>query len=279
MTLMKRIFSCFFALFCSAFITLSSNAAEKAITIEVTGEAIGSDLEAPREMFERAKSDAQRNAIEQVVGTFVRSHTVVSNGQLAEDLILARVRGRVEKLEVLTQERDKADPNHYRVKIRATVVPVVGDKSEGIVISSALSRTELKEGDEVKIQYRVSSDSHVYIFVIGADNSVTQLLPNAEISGNMTKANRMYSFPPDDSSIRLIAQLLPEFRASGSGERIKIIATKKEEPLLHGGFKEGFKVYDGKSTGLVSDLLKRLTQLDPTDWGETTLSYRISPNR
>ena len=42
---------------------------------------------------------------------------------------------------------------------------------------------------------------------------------------------------------------------TGAEERIKIIATKKEEPLLHGGFKEGFKVYDGKSTGLVSDLL------------------------
>ena len=70
-------------------------AAQIPITIEVTGEAFGSDLEAPREVYERAKSDGQRTAVEQVVGTFIRSHTVVSNGQLAEDLIHARVRGRV----------------------------------------------------------------------------------------------------------------------------------------------------------------------------------------
>lgn len=93
------------------------------------------------------------------------------------------------------------------------------------------------------------------------------------------KAGRMYHFPPADSSIRLTAQLLPESKRSGAEERIKIIATSKEEPLLHGGFKEGFKVYDGKSTGLVSDLLKRLAQLDQSDWGETTLLYRIAPKR
>ena len=252
-------------------------AAEKPIIIEVTGEAIGSDLEAPRELFERAKAEAQRTAVEQAVGTFIRSHTIVSNSELAEDLIHARVRGKVEKLEVLSQERDKHDPNHYRVKIRATVLPVFADKSEGITISAALSRTELKEGDDVRLQYKVSSDSHVYIFIISADNSVTQLLPNSDMPENMAKASRTYNFPPDNSSIRLTAQLLPESKWTGAEERIKIIATKKEEPLLHGGFKEGFKVYDGKSTGLVSDLLKRLAQLETADWGETTLLYRISP--
>ena len=256
--------------------SLTAIAAEKPITIEVTGEAVGSDLEAPRELFERAIAEAQRIAIERAVGTFVRSHTFVSNGELAEDLIHARVRGRVEKLEVLSQERDKADPNHYRVTIRATVSPVFADKSEGITIKAALSRTELQEGEEVRLQYRVSSDCHVYIFVIGTDNSVTQLLPNAELSANFSRAGAMYHFPPHDSSIRLTAQLLPESKRSGAEERIKIIATKKEEPLLHGGFKEGFKVYDGKSTGLVSDLLKRLAQLEPAEWGESTLLYRIS---
>jgi hypothetical protein len=53
----------------------------------------------------------------------------------------------------------------------------------------------------------------------------------------------MYHFPPNDSSIRLTAQLLPESKWSGAEEWIKIIATKKEEPLLHGGFKEGFNLH------------------------------------
>jgi hypothetical protein len=269
--------SFFTILFLLVILPMYAVAAEKAITIEVTGEAFGSDLEAPRELFERAKADAQRIAIEQAVGTFVRSHTVVSNGQLAEEMTHARVRGKIERVVVLSQERDNLDPHHYLVRLRATIEPVLVDKSESIIIQAALSRSRLREGDDVRFQYQVSRNSHVYIFVIGADNSVTQLLPNSELRDNLTTAKRVFHFPPDGSDIRLTAQLLPESRRSGADERIKIIATKKEEPLLQGSFKEGFKVYDGKSTGLVSDLLKHLAQLDPADWGETTLTYRIDP--
>ena len=42
------------------------------------------------------------------------------------------------------------------------------------------------------------------------------------------------------------------------------------------GFREGmFKVYDAKSTGMISDLVRRLNQLDPASWAEATLLYRI----
>jgi len=139
-----------FVIIFAAFFSVSAFAAEKPIAIEVTGEAFGSDLEAPREVYERAKSDGQRSAIEQVVGTFILSHTVVSNGQLAEDLVHARVRGRVEKMEVLSQERDKDDPQHYQDKLRVTVLPVFGDKTEGITIRAALSRSKLLESDAVQ---------------------------------------------------------------------------------------------------------------------------------
>jgi len=64
----------------------------------------------------------------------------------------------------------------------------------------ALLRSELREGDDVLLQYQISADCHVYIFVISADNSVAQLLPNAEMPGNLARANRMYHFPPIDSS-------------------------------------------------------------------------------
>ena len=252
-------------------------AAEKPVQIEVTGEAIGSDLDAPREVFQRAKSDAERKAIEQAVGTFVRSHTVVSNGELADDLVYARVRGRIEQMDLLSQERDMVDPNHYRVRIRAIVRPEYQGKDEGIRIKAALTRSELQEGAVVSLNYQVSADSYVYIFVIGADNSVTQLLPNAVMKDNFIRANHANIFPPLGSSVSLKAMLLPEFRRKGATEKIKIIATRKAEPLLHSGFQEGFKVYDARETGLVSDLLKRLSQLDPADWGEVTTVYRIVP--
>ncbi len=251
-------------------------AANQPVTVEAAGEAVGSDLESPRELCERAKADAQRAAIEQAVGTFISSHTLISNGQLADDLIFARVRGAIEQLEILKQERGSVD-HSCRVRIRASIRPVYPTAQDAVSIKAALSRSSVKDGDEISVTMQVNRDSYLYIFVISADNSVTQLLPNSEITTNITKAGQLYLFPPSESSIRLKTSLLPQFITTGATEKMKIIATSKPEQLLEKGFQEGFAVYDAKSTGLVSDLLRRLNQLDPADWGETTLVYTIAP--
>jgi hypothetical protein len=70
---------------------------------------------------------------------------------------------------------------------------------------------------------------------------------------------------------------LPNFRAKFATERIKLIATKKKENLLPLGFREGmFQAYDADSTGLISELIKKLNQLDPTEWTEATAEYNIN---
>ncbi|MDP3260382.1 MAG: hypothetical protein Q8M34_07335, partial [Thermodesulfovibrionales bacterium] len=67
-----------------------------------------------------------------------------------------------------------------------------------------------------------------------------------------------------------------DFKGKIAEERIKIIVTNKKEELIPLGFQEGaFKVYDAKSTGMISDLVKRLNQLEPADWAEATVVYRI----
>jgi hypothetical protein len=93
---------------------------------------------------------------------------------------------------------------------------------------------------------------------------------------NFTRARRAYQFPPADSPIHLKAMFLPNFKEASAEERIKIIATRQKEELLSIGFKEGiFQVYDAKSTGMISDLVRRLNQIEPTDWTETTAVYNL----
>lgn len=249
-------------------------ALEQSVVVEATGEAAGSDLESPREVCERAKSEAQRSAIEQAVGTFVRGHTVVSNSQLADDLTYTQVRGKVEQLTVVSEARKL---NSCIVKVKARIAPQYPDRSAAIQIKAALSRAELREGEELGIQYQANRSGYVYIFVVSADGAVTQLLPNSTIRDNKLLPGSMYFFPPTGSGIRLKAALQQGAKKSGADERIKIVVTKQQELLLERGFQEGFAVYDAHSTGLISDLLKRLLQLDPTDWGEATLEYRINP--
>jgi hypothetical protein len=101
----------------------------------------------------------------------------------------------IERLEVLKQERS-ASTNSCRVVIKAQVKPVFPGAKEGIQIKAAITRTELREGDEVVIHYQVDRNSHVYLFVIAADSSVTQLLPNREKQENSAVSKQQYQFPP-----------------------------------------------------------------------------------
>lgn len=252
-------------------------AAEKPIWVEATGEAYMSELDPPLEVMERARRDAERKAIEEAVGTFVQAHTLVTNGQLGEDLTYATVRGKTEQRVILSEGWDPKDRNLYRVRLKALVSPVYPDRTEGIRLKLVLSRNDLKEGDEVKLAYEANADGYVYLFDVAADGSVTLLLPNRLVPDNAVKKGKTYLFPPDGSQIHLKAMLLPGWQGKTAEEKIKGIVTRKQEEILAVGYQEGlFKVYDAQSTGMVSDLVKRLNQLEPADWGETLAVYRIA---
>ena len=85
-----------------------------------------------------------------------------------EDLIFASVRGHIEKLEVLEEGWDSKEKNIYQVKVKALIRPVFPEEG-GLLIKPALSKTDLKEGEEVKIFCQVNRDCYIYIFSIAAD--------------------------------------------------------------------------------------------------------------
>ena len=252
-------------------------AADKPLWVEATGESQMGEMDTLQEVRERARRDAQGKAVEEAVGTFIKSHTLVSNAQVAEDLVYAAVRGKIVQERVVAADWDPREKNRYRVTLRALVEPVYPEKGEGLWVKLTLSRTELREGDEVSLFYQVSQDAWVYIFSVAADGSVTLLLPNSTLPGNRAEAGKVGRFPPEGSPIRLKAMFLPDFKDAFAEERVKIIATRQREELLALGFKEGvFAVYDAHSTGLVSDLARRLNRIELSDWAEATATYRIT---
>ena len=251
-------------------------AAEEPVLVESICEAQMGEMDTQKEVKDRARRDAQTRAVEKAVGAFIRSHTLVSNFQVADDLVYAAVRGKIEKMDVLFEGWDKKDRNLYRVKIKALVSPVYPEKGQGLSLKVALSKNILKEGDEVQIFYQVSNDAYVYIFSVAADGSVTLLLPNTMLPDNLTRAGTSCQFPPAESNIRLKAMFLPNYKEPSAEEKIKIIATRQKEELLPLGYREGiFQAYDAKSTGMISDLVKHLNHLEPTDWTEATTVYTI----
>jgi hypothetical protein len=246
------------------------------VWIEAVGEAYQGEVETPKEVKERAKRDAESKAVEQAVGSFIKAHTLVSNYQIAEDLIYTAVRGKIDKVEIIKEGWDDKDRHLYKVHLKALIEPVYPEKGEGLSIKLSLSKADLKEGEEVKIFYQANSDCYIYIFSIAADGSVTLLLPNSTNPDNFIRVGKTYTFPPDDSKIHLQAQFLPNYDKPVAEERIKVIATKSKEEIIPLGFQEGFfKVYDAKSTGMISDLVKKLNQIVPTDWTEATAVYML----
>jgi hypothetical protein len=268
---MKRLFASVLLL-----LPLITFANEDAVWVESDGMAIMGEAETSKEVKERAKIDAQYKAIEKAVGVFLKSSTLVINSQLSEDLIFASVRGAINKTEIISGGWDEKDRNIYRVKLKVLVQPVHPERGEGFALNLSLSKTSLVEGDEVKIFYQSNKDCYVYVFSVAADGSVTLLLPNSMNMNNHIKADDVHEFPPAESRMRLKAMLLPDFKGMVADEKIKIIATLKDEKLVPLGFREGmYTVYDAKSTGMINDLVKRLNQLDPADWADATATYRI----
>ncbi|MDA8126038.1 MAG: DUF4384 domain-containing protein [Deltaproteobacteria bacterium] len=255
---------------------LAAVAADQPLWVEATGEAQMGEMETLREVRDRARRDAESKAVETAVGTFIKSHTLVSNSQVAEDLIYAAVRGKIAQETVLSADWDARERTLYRVKLRALVEPIYPEKGQGLAVQLTLSRTDLKEGDEVRIFYQVSEPAYVYIFSVAADGSVTLLLPNAAQPDNLTPPGKPCQFPPADGRLRLTATFLPGYKEAVAEERIKVIATRKKEELLSVGFREGvFQVFDAESTGMVSDLARRLNRIELADWTEATATYLL----
>jgi hypothetical protein len=253
---------------------------DRPIWVEAEGEAWLGELDTPKEVKERAKRAALTKAIEEARGIFIRSHTLVSNGQLAEDLTYAAVRGKARSVRVLSEGWDVSDAHRWTTRLQALVEPSYPEGAHGLLVRASLSKDLLREGEEARIFYQAEENCYVYIFSVADDGSVTLLLPNAFFRDNLLKAKTAYEFPPPGSPIRLEAHLIPGRDRKHAEERVKLIATREKEELIPLGFREGTsQVYDAQSTGMISDLVKRLSRLDPADWSETSVAYRIERER
>jgi len=81
-----------------------------------TGAILAGDVALARD---RAIDDALRKAVEQALGTYLKSETIVQNFQVVDDNILAWSEGYVRNYQVVSEY--KADENTYKVTLRASV--------------------------------------------------------------------------------------------------------------------------------------------------------------
>lgn len=231
----------------------------------------------------KSREYARRAAVQQAVGTFVQSKSVVYNFQLAEDLIRTSVRGLIVEENILQEGvqsvglAGKSMGLMYVTKIKAKVRPVPMERKGTITVNIRLNKTLFVDGEEMAIHVTANQDVFLHIFNVGQDDSVTVLFPNKYATDNHIAANADLVFPDDsqkDKGVRLRV-FVPQTSRRGL-DRIKVIAAAKKIDLVKGKFPEGaFREYPGKDSSLITDLLKELAVLDESEWAEATVAYEV----
>lgn len=233
----------------------------------------------------RARDEARRNAIEQAVGVFVRSASVLHNSQITDELISSVSRGVIEqeqwadeRIEELKDGRRSGPAMAvYRTKITARVRPVRVERRAGFELRASLNKTVFQDNDEAFVRIRSTQPAYLHVFSVTQDGSVTLLLPNKFVERNQILPDQEVVFPSD--ALRALGVRLRVSLPKGAKtarEYIKVIATRKPVNLV-GDDPSGhaFRTYSGSENGMIQDVIKRLAQLEDEDWNEATLPYEV----
>ena len=235
----------------------------------------------------RARDEARRNAIEQAVGVFVRSASVLHNSQITDELVSAVSRGVIEQEQWADEQiediKDGKRPGPalavYRTKITAQVRPVRVERRAGFDVRGSLNKTVFQDNEEALITIRSTQPAYLHVFSVTQDGAVTLLLPNKFVERNQIAPDQAVVFP--NETLRTMGVHLRVSLPKGeklAREYIKVIATKKPVRLAGDQAPSGaFKTFAGTERNLIQDVIKRLAQLEDEDWNETTLPYEVRP--
>lgn len=228
-----------------------------------------------------SRDDARRRAVEHAVGTFIERQTVIYNFQLAEDLIRSVVRGIITDEHILSEgavtEQQNGPVVKYVTKIRAKIHSLPSVDKNRMFIKAELNKSVYNYDEEMEIQISSSDDLYLHIFNVAQDDVITELLPNKYMSENKIVANKPYIFPSEkEKQLGLTVRAFPPQNGKTSIEKIKIIGTRKNIDLSRGHISQAlFNVYPSKDKSFITDLLKQISLLDPSEWTEVTLGFEI----
>ncbi len=173
-------------------------------------------------------------AIEQAAGVSVTSATLVTNMQLAADIIKTYAKGfivneRVEWLPLGQYQKDSSTPPipEYRVKIIADVrVPETKIKPMGL--EAKTKGALFKNGERASIELRTERGGKAAIFNITADDKVVMLFPNDVENNNLLIKGKVFTFPENNSKVELILQTLPGHKRDA--EAFFVVAMDSSHP-------------------------------------------------
>ncbi len=268
----------------SLFTIINSQAVEESElkVIETNGFSVFENL-TKEEARQKAIEDALRRAIEEVVGISVTSDTLVSDFNLASDIINAISYGTVVEKEVLEEdvhvekkEKDKPKLTYY-VKLRAKVKKETGKVDPFFTIDTKLNNYLFKNGDPIEISLISTKDCYAYIFNVTSDGYVMRVFPNRYLTDNLIKAGEKFIFPTHGlkkSGIMLKAYNPLRQKVQ---EKFYVLCFKERLDLLN-NFKESFRENYKNTFSFIDDIKKRVIHIPLSARIEKFINYEIMPS-
>lgn len=272
----------------------ASSAAERGAScrpepIEATGEIDLGQGMTMEQAEQKARDEAMRSAMRKACPAEISSLVSVLNNEMIVDLIRSARRG----VPIDTQDiesRPISEPvtrggvvrsvNRYRVTIRTRFAALAGEEDPGFEVRIVGMKPSYVEGDLMTVGVQATADCYVHLFTVAADRSVTVFLPNKYRRENFLRKGETLEFPSADEErrgIRFRMGFLPGVQSLRITEWITAIATRQNVDLVSGTrIQEALgKVYSGKETGLIGDLLKRVVQLRSSEVTQAARAYEV----
>lgn len=261
------------ALICSAIAF-----AEDIKIIEAEGQVTVGDDTTIGQAKASALNNARREALEKATGVIVHGSSTVYNYQLINDLVIAATRGLIVK-EIVKECACKTKDEHIycAAKIEAHVKPLNLERRGSFLVKNASVQRPDRESaaksavfqnkDEIQVRVSVNQDSYMNIFSVDQYGNVVKLYPNEYVGQDVLPVDRELIFPDDDlRKVGLKLRVRTPKGISKAVESVLVIATKDKMKLL---------ADPEPANPTITDLMKELSELDPSVWAEKTAGYEV----
>jgi len=190
---------------------------------------------------DKARQNAVRNAVEQVVGVYITSDTMVNNSKLIKDEILSHSAGYVNETKIISSE--KTDDGLFLIKIKAIVVSsILVDRLKNLgLISVKIDNSRLVEhinskldNDRSKIEEKASANALIDAFIDSFPDNVYQInageleIGAVNSQSNITNIKLPISIRWADNYINNLISLLKKTNKK-QYEFEKVLPTLKDE--------------------------------------------------
>ena len=248
------------------------------IEVIAEGEALLGDDTTKAQAKAAARNNARVSALEQAVGVQVRGSTLLYNSSLINDLVVTATKGLIVKEEVMVDApRIKDDQISYYFKIKAQIKPISSDKRSSLkVIRTEVIRADsdkslrspvFQQNDEIQIRLQANADAYINIFSVSQDGQVSKLFPNKYVKIAPLSAKDTMIFPDNSQrAIGLKLRVTTPKKLSRAIESVVVIATKDQVDFLSD---------TGVSAPMITDLMRELSEVDPSLWAQKTVGYEV----